>query len=143
MKNILLLVLVILLTGCFLAYDKPTYVYQFSTNFFQNVYMVYDIEYKIRAYDIVDIGVPYNKKDVKIDFFQDLHKTCYLFSTTIQELDSLSREFYKHNTNSLPVFIVGKTGISIKDIKTYNKSKNINHLYGYDKSLCKPKPENE
>lgn len=158
MKNVFLLFLTILLTGCFLGYDSRGFrdVYIVNT-FFNNLYVdpkivkivnlkMLDVEYinNIDYNKVIYISVFDFKKYVhKKNFYQDQEQNCYLFSMTNKELFDMEEKFSKSHKGQTPIFLIEKDGIRVIAMDEYEQIKSKLKPHPYDSSLCKPKPINE
>ena len=147
MKNVFLLFLTILLTGCFLGYDSRGFrdVYIVNT-FFNNLYVDPKIE-KIVNLKMLDVeyinNIDYNKviyisvfdfKNYvhKKNFYQDQEQNCYLFSMTNKELFDMEEKFSKSHKGQTPIFLIEKDGILYAFTQFFMPKNKVEYLQATD-----------
>lgn len=152
-------VFLLLLSGCFLGYDRPSaFFIDFSSVFHEKVYLVNEFSYnreggigenlEIKYGDISTILVPSGKRmsEDRIYFYQDAAHECYLFSIASKDMRDLTNAFYDLDIKQngfklvLATLLVEKDHIRVVSRKEYNNLKPTLQPHPFDPSLCKPKP---
>jgi hypothetical protein len=143
MKNILIGITIVMLTGCFLGYDRPTYIDDFTSLYFNNIYISRIDNYIIKFSEISVIASDSRNLSERtiFDVYQDEKHECYLFSFSWNDLLKLSKEHFSNKINKMPpIYIIEKDKLNIITRTEYDLIKTTLKPHPYDPSLCRPKP---
>lgn len=121
--NKLCIFLSLLLNGCFLSYDVPSFSKRVSNVDFDNIFLVTDKVYEIRQGQM--LIVPFSTENIKI--YNDAHLTQLLFSITSTELLNKESEFIQNNKEvnyTDDAIFITKKGIEINFKDKYETTDN-------------------